>query len=100
MSNRTEWIAHHAYMMAHTTAPDFVRLRTSGTFVDWVDAAFRHMHYRSPNRWGSLPQLYEDLLTAWQVAERSRPITMDGMTYGELVRHWETAVMPAMDLVA
>jgi len=92
-----DWLITKAYFIEHGTNPRFVNARHSDNFTELLTTALleivpRGHHYSTP-----LNTIYLDLLDAHFIAERARPITMQGMTFGEWVRWYEINVMPALN---
>jgi hypothetical protein len=92
----TDYLITKSYFIEHGTNPRHVNARKSDDFIELLQAALleiipRGHHYATP-----LNTIYIDLLDAHFIAERARPITMPGMTYGEWVRWYEVNIMPTL----
>ena len=93
--DQVQWATQQAYFLGeHSTNLDVVRVRKTGVFSELAMLALQDRIGRDHGKYSSLLHIYEDLLTAWYMAEIARPISMNAMTFGEFVRWHETTVMP------
>jgi hypothetical protein len=72
-----------AYFLGETTNPRFVKARHSDNFVELAMTALEEIVPRGHHAKTPIDTIYVDLLDAHFIAERARPITMEGMTFGE-----------------
>jgi hypothetical protein len=91
-----EWANTQAYYLQHGT--NHVEARKL-QFHEFAMYTLEHMVAKL-NGYMSLMRIYDDLVTAWYIADRAKPITMPGMTLGEWLVWYEKNVMPALNTQA